>query len=487
MPSFFADGMVLQQETGAAIWGWAAPGEKAEVAFAGQVLRATADADGRWQVVFKGLQASKQGQELQLRVGADTKTIQDVLVGEVWIASGQSNMEWMMKQSDSKNYAKTVHKPLIRQYVAENVSIAEPQSDYAGKWLPATPEHTPDFSATAFHFAEQLHAELDVPIGIFELSWGGKPIQAFISDASIRSIPEAEGMVTTKANAIAAYDPAAAQAKYVAQQEAHAVAQQQWIDGGKQGRGPRAPRLQVDPAVSSRMHSTIYNGMIHPFVGYGIRGAIWYQGEANQAQALEYDALLAGLVADWRALWADEFSFYWVQLAAFREPTTEPGVEDRWVDLQNEQRRALERIAKGGMAVTNDIGALGIHPGNKKDVGLRLARWALYQDYGRTDVLRSGPLFKSATFEGPKAIVRFDYAEGLTTRDGQPLARFELAGPDGQWVWADAVIEGETVVVSAASVTQASQVRYAWARNPAGANLVNAAGLPASCFVAVAE
>jgi sialate O-acetylesterase len=496
LPSFFSDGMVLQQETEAAIWGEAGPGAEVRVKFSGQTLSVTADADGAWKVVFKGLTASKTGAELTIRVGNETRTIQDVLVGEVWLASGQSNMAWLMKKCATGARAKTINNPLIRHYRGERVSAGEPQADYPGRWLPATPRNTPLFSAVAFLFAEKINQELDVPVGIIEASWGGMRIQTFISDEAIRQIPEAKKAVDSKDLQAAAFDPEQAEAEFQQRLKAHGIARQEWIDGGKQGRGPHKPGKQQDPGMAPGQPSTLYQGMIHPFVGYGMRGAIWYQGESNADEGSVYGELLQGLVLDWRARWGTEFSFYWVQLANFKEASTEPGQEDGWMDVQDEQRLALQTIAKSGMAVANDIGSMSIHPGNKKDVGLRLARWALHQDYASKelksggkgmDIVPSGPLYKGTQFDGARATVSFAYAEGLKSRDGEKLGRFELAGPDGKWVWGDAEIKGESVVVTAPSVKQAAKVRYAWAMNPEGANLVNEVGLPTSCFSSEVE
>ena len=225
--------------------------------------------------------------------------------------------------------------------------------------------------------------------------------------------------------------------------------------------------------------------MISPLAGYGARGAIWYQGEsnANGGTASVYEELLGCMVADWRKRWGNEMSFYWVQLANFRAPTTTPGVESDWVVVQDEMRRALKSIPKGGMAVINEIGAANdIHPRNKLDVGKRLARWALNQDYGKKDIVVSGPLYSGSEIKDGKIIVSFDHAVGLKSRDGKPLQRFEIAGADGKWDWAQATIENGKVILSSNTVNDPKKARYAWATNPTGANLVNAEGLPASCF-----
>ena len=254
-------------------------------------------------------------------------------------------------------------------------------------------------------------------------------------------------------------------------------------DPKKRRRMGRRPQPPAEPALQPNRPSAIYNAMIHPWVGYGMRGAIWYQGEANAGRAKEYETIFPLLIEDWRTQWKDEtMPFYFVQLANFRKASTQPGQPDAWAELQNAQRLTLS-LPNTGMAVTNDIGAADdIHPRNKKDVGERLARWALHHEYGRKDVVVSGPLFREAKVEGGTIRVRFDHAQGLKSRDGKALERFEVAGEDRKWQWAEAVIDGDTVVVSSKEVPAPVAVRYAWASNPEGANLVNGEGLPASLF-----
>ena len=224
--------------------------------------------------------------------------------------------------------------------------------------------------------------------------------------------------------------------------------------------------------------------MIHPFVGYPMRGAIWYQGEANAKSSqtsADYGKLFPLMINDWRKRWNDDFSFLWVQLANFKNVTTEAGLVDPWAHLQDEQRKTLT-MPKTGMAIINDIGdAKDIHPKNKKEVGRRLALWSLAHDYGK-DITFSGPLYKNSEIKGSEIIISFDQAKGLKSRDGQPLKRFEIAGSNKVWHWADAKIDGETVIVSSPEVPAPKAVRYAWAANPEGANLINAEGLPASVF-----
>lgn len=239
------------------------------------------------------------------------------------------------------------------------------------------------------------------------------------------------------------------------------------------------------PATDSGNPTTIWNGMIHPFVGTAIRGVIWYQGESNAGNlgnAAEYGALFGLKIQDWREQWGDEFRYLWVQLANYKRPVQEPGTNDPWAVVQEHQRRCLA-LPKTGMAVINDIGDAGdIHPRNKRDVGARLARWALADEYGR-DVVRSGPLYESHRASGGAVIVTFAHiGEGLTTRDGKPPQHFEIQDQEGNWNWAQAAIEEDTVVISHPEVKTPAAARYAWAANPEGANLVNSEGLPASLF-----
>jgi sialate O-acetylesterase len=228
----------------------------------------------------------------------------------------------------------------------------------------------------------------------------------------------------------------------------------------------------------------LYNGMIHPFVGYTMQGAIWYQGEANCRNNLApiYQEMFTLMIEDWRTRWEDDFAFYFVQLANFKKPTVQPGIDSEWATVQNQQRLTLD-LAGTGMATINDVGAANdIHPKDKKTVGQRLARWALKNQYNK-NVVVSGPLFESATFDGDRAIVKFQHlGTGLKTSDGKSPQRFEIAGADRKWHWATAKIDNGTVVCTCPAVAKPVAVRYAWAANPEGANLVNSEGLPASLF-----
>ncbi|MGE9269245.1 MAG: sialate O-acetylesterase [Verrucomicrobiales bacterium] len=476
LPEFFSDGMVLQREGDARVWGWLEEKGEVTVTFGERKETAKTDASGRWEVNFEGLQASVQGRELSITDGTETKTLEDVVVGEVWIASGQSNMEWVItKTENAEAVIAASEDPLLRVYVSRNVSTAEPQTDFPGRWLEASPETTGKMTAVGYYFAKNLREELGVPVGVIECAWGGKPAEAFISEGALKKLPEAKGLLQKKAQAIANWDEEKMQDRYQKILE-------KW---GNEGKKRARPRMQDHPSVSSRLAGNIFHGMIAPLVGYGAQGVIWYQGESNArgGTADIYEELLACLVSDWRERWDSDLAFYYVQLANFEKPSTEPGIEDDWALTQDEMRRALDRIEHSGMAVINEIGAAdNIHPTNKKDVGARLARWALGQDYGREEVVMSGPLFRSAEEKKGRMILSFEFDEGLTSRDGGPLKRFEIRAEEGDWVWAEAKIENGQVIVWSDQVDQPAAVRYAWASNPEGANLVNGEGLPASCF-----
>ncbi len=451
MPTFFSDGMVLQRETSAKVWGSVDAGAGVKVRFAGKELETKAGGDGKWMIDFKGLKMSKSGAVMTITSGEDKLEIKDVLVGEVWLASGQSNMEWPMKRTSSAEEAKTANDPLLRVYVSGNKTAKEPVADFKGVWRHTHPDHNSGFTAVGYEFAKNLRKKLDVPVGIIECSWGGKPVESFVSEEALKALPEAKFVIDKKVNM-----------------------QKKWDASDKK-------KKRGNPALHPAMHSTIYNGMIAPLVGYGVRGAIWYQGESNARGATSdhYGELLHCLINDWRTRWGVDFSFYYVQLANFNGPRF-----TGWVTVQDEMRRLLDESKGTGMAVINDIGAAkDIHPKNKKDVGERLSRWALVRDYGQKDIIVSGPLYKGHVVKGASIEITFVHGEGMKSRDGKPLGGFEVSDASGQWHAADAVIKDGKVLVTHKDVSKPVNARYAWQNNPVNANLVNAAGLPTSCFI----
>jgi sialate O-acetylesterase len=367
------------------------------------------------------------------------------------------------------------------------VTAEENQEDIDGSWKAATPETVADYSAVAFFFARKLHLELGVPVGVIKSAWGGKPVETFTSREALNTLPGTKALVDAMLKDEASYDQAKADAAYSSKLE-------QWKATMAAAKGkpevdrkrlPKKPDAPKRPLLTEGRPGVLYAAMIHPFVGYTMRGAIWYQGEGNaRPGAVPYDQTLPLMINDWRKRWADEFSFYYVQLASYHAPSTAPGTPDSWALTQDRMRLVLGTTPKTGMAIINDVGETNdIHPKNKKDPGERLARWALAKDYGK-QLIYSGPLFKSSEVKDGAIRVTFDQSgTGLKSRDGGALKRFEIAGADKVWKWADAKVDGtDSVLVSSAEVKSPVAVRYAWAANPEGANLVNSDGLPASVF-----
>jgi len=450
LPKVLGSHMVLQRNSEVKIWGWADAGET--VAVSGDWLdtktSATADAEGRWQVSFKTGDAG--GPHAITITGKNSLRLDDILFGEVWIGSGQSNMEMpLIKVSDAytgiQDAAKEVaaaNHPGIRLFQAGNFSSKEPLDDVeAGisvygipvadcKWRACTPETVPTFSSTAYFFARELHRQLEVPIGILDASWGG---------ASAETLTPASGLKKLG---------------YTAELEEASSRPQ-----------------QSDQKVPTRL----YNGMIHPLRNFRIQGVAWYQGESNVRRAEKYRELFSTMISEWRAVFGYEFPFYFAQLAPFNHDTANMAY------LREAQLQTLA-LPKTGMAVTLDIGNLtDIHPENKQEVGRRLALWALKRDYGK-QLACSGPIFKESSVEEGKIRLRFDHlGSGLATRNGESPSHFEIAGSDKVFHPASAAIEGNAVVVSSDKVAEPQAVRYGFTSN-AVPNLMNKEGLPASSF-----
>ncbi|MBK8090468.1 MAG: sialate O-acetylesterase [Verrucomicrobiaceae bacterium] len=488
VPHFFSDHMILQRERAAAIWGHADAGAEVSVAFKGKSASSKAGADGKWRAQIETGAADATGAVLTISAGKDKIEIKDVLVGEVWFASGQSNMFYTMGRSPE--YAGLIaesNHPALRMFNAPLVTAEQNQDDIEGNWQASTPGTVADFSAVAFFFARKLHLELGIPIGVIKSAWGGKPVETFTSREALNTLPGTKALVDAMLKDEASYEQAKAQAAYETKLEQWkaTMAAAKGKSPEERKRLPKKPDAPKRPLLTEGRPGVLYAAMIHPFVGYTMRGAIWYQGEGNaKAGAVPYDQTLPLMIRDWRQRWADEFSFYYVQLASYRAPSTAPGTPDPWALCQDRMRRVLATTPKTGMAIINDVGEAGdIHPKNKKDPGERLARWALAKDYGK-QLIYSGPLLQTSTVKDSAIRVTFDHCgTGLKSRDGAALKRFEIAGADKVWKWADAKIDGtDSVLVSSAEVKAPVAVRYAWASNPEGSNLINSESLPTSVF-----
>ena len=480
LPAIIGDHMCLQQGMKAPIWGWAEPGEEVTVSIGGQKQTAKADADGRWQVALEPL---KVGGPLEMTIaGKNTIKVADILVGEVWVGSGQSNMQMTVTSSkDNQKEIAEAKYPQIRLFSVERAVAAEPQKDCKGAWVECSPSTVPGFSAALYFFGRDVFKSVGTPMGLIHTSWGGTPAEAWTSAETLKADPmlkvvfdrwakSAEGYPKAKENWEKTKDAQMAKWK-----EAVAKAKAE----GKQA--PRQPRGPEEPAKSPHNPTSLYNAMIAPIIPYGIAGSIWYQGESNAGRAFEYRKLFPAMITDWRKHWGQgDFPFFFVQLANFMGRKEQPA-DSAWAELREAQTMTLS-LPKTGMAVIIDIGeAADIHPKNKQDVGGRLALAALATVYGK-DVVYSGPMYESMKVEGDKVRLKFKHVGGgLVAKGADKLTGFAIAGEDKKFVWADAKIDGDAVVVSSKDVAKPVAVRYAWADNPE-CNLYNKAGLPASPF-----
>ena len=473
----FADHMVLQRDKPVPVWGWAEPGDEVTVEFAGQRKSAMAAADGKWMVRLDPLTTNATPAALTVRSARSggPLTVADVLVGEVWLGSGQSNMAMQVfRSADFATEQAAANLPLVRMFREESPGAATPQSRGAGSWAICRPDTVGGFSATLFFFGRELHRALGVPVGLVNSSVGGTPIQAWIDADAQRQVPDLAAFIAAVDAERAAFDRDRAQTAYERAIEKWTAAAEAAKRDGKPL--PNRPRNAVDKHDRD-LPGNLYNGKISPLVPYAIRGAVWYQGEGNahSGRGIFYRHQLPLLVTDWRKKWADEFPFAWVQLPNFDRQGEE------WMLIREGMLQTL-RLPKTGMAITVDIGdPKDIHPKNKQDVGRRLAAWALADVYGRPVPARSGPLPAGSEVRGSDVVCRFTEATGLRDRDGGEVEGFTIAGADGHWKPAKARIEGTTVVVTAGDVAAPAAVRYGWAANPK-CDLVNEAGLPASPF-----
>ena len=486
----FGNHMVLQQDQPIRLFGSAKPGEKVTAELAGKTATATTGQNGRFRLELPAMKADGKSHTLTVK-GRNTITLKDVLLGEVWICSGQSNMEWSVAGTlNAQEEIAAADHPQIRLFnVPGHVQGPVPTDDPRGSWQLCAPNTIRGFSAVGYFFGRSLQKELNVPIGLVGTNWGGTRIEPWTPPVGFRQVPQLKDYVQNL-NSIDPQSPEgkANHEKYLASVEKWLAMAKQNVQAGKAIGTP--PRITLSPKGGA---TYIYNGMVHGLVPLSARGAIWYQGESNAGDGLRYEYLKEALVKGWRTVFENnDLSFYWVQLANFQQPNENPA-GGGWGPVREGQRRAL-RLPKTGMAVIIDIGeARDIHPRNKQDVGARLALWALAKDYGR-DIVPSGPLYKGMKVEGNKIRLSFDHVggglitakkEGLSptqeTSDAE-LTHFAIQADDGKWHWAQASIEGETVVVWADGVVKPRHVRFGYQSNPVGINLYNKEGLPASPF-----
>lgn len=474
LPAIIGSNMVLQREVPVTVWGWADPDEEVSVAIGDNQAKTKANADGRWQTQLKPVTAT--GTVEMIVKGKNELKLTNILVGEVWLGSGQSNMQWSVTQSlNPQEEVAAAEFPKIRLFLVPLVPSGTPAADVNARWVECSPQTVGSFSAVLYFFGRHLHKELNVPLGLIASSWGGTKIEPWIPPVGFESQPELQGDLTQLNNIKQQYGlslkPQLLAVKaWVAKAEA-AMAENKPI--------PSPPNMPNHPLNSNGQPTGLYNGMIHPLVPFAIRGAIWYQGESNNGQGMRYHSLMKGLIAGWRNVWNNpEMPFYFVQLAPYKYGQNETALAGIW-----EAQTATLAVPKTGMAVTTDISTINdIHPKNKQEVGRRLALWALAHDYGKKDLVYSGPLFRGATVELDQVRITFKHATGgLASRDGKPLTWFSVAGADKKFHPATATIEGETLLVGSPKVISPVAVRFGW-NQIAEPNLMNKAGLPASPF-----
>jgi sialate O-acetylesterase len=515
--AMFGDHMVLQRNATLPVWGTADPGEEVYVHLEvktpdgkreeGQSVKA--DKDGKWTARLGAFPAGTdgvltvRGQERRPapkeKKGPNAVVFKDVAVGEVWVASGQSNMEWSLGGSPKgggPEAIKNSSNPNLRVFTVPKFAVPTPQAgfnptppnDKFSRWLPSAPENAGMFTAVGYYFGRDLQKALNVPVGIIHTSWGGTPAQAWTSREALEADPALKYYVEELAKRKEGWDPNKVK-------EQHEAALLKWKAAAEEAKKagmpePRRPGMPQEPGTGPNDPTTLYNGMIQPLLPYAIKGAIWYQGESNAGKPIEYRTLYAAMIADWRKRWGDDFPFYCVQLAPFNAGNPEA---DNWAFLREAQAIASEKVKHAGVAVITDAGhATDIHPQRKEPAGARLALLALANDYGQK-VEFSGPAYKSLKVDGNKAAVSFDHvggglvAEKFTMEDGTSagadgkLVGFAVAGEDKVFHPATATIEGDTVVVTSDNVSKPVAVRYGWKNLPV-ANLANKAGLPASPF-----
>lgn len=482
LPAIIGDNMVLQQKQANPIWGWDTPGTEVTVTFAGQTKTAKAGADGKWTVKLDAVPANAKPATLGIK-GTTSKDLKNVLVGEVWVCSGQSNMQWNVASTwDSDLEIAMAKYPNIRLISVPQVGTQEPQQDFKGEWKECSPATVGSFSAVGYFYGRTLHQMLDVPVGLINNAWGGSAAEAWVRRDVLESDARFKGLMDGWATR--EKDLASDKAKQD-HEKAMAVWKTQQEDAKKAGKpfNARAPQSPQQILGGNARPGNIYNGVLLPTIGYGIKGAIWYQGETNAGRAYEYGYLFPLMIEHWRKEWKQgDFPFYWVQLADYLPEVDVPG-DSSWAEIRESQTKTQNAVKNGGQAVIIDLGeANDIHPRNKRDVAERLARIALAKDYGIKIPHRS-PEYKSIAIKGNKAVVTLDtFGSTLRTIDVTEVKGFAICGEDHKWVWADAKISGrDTVEVSSPSVAKPVAVRYAWANNPV-CNLLSVEGLPVTPF-----
>ena len=478
LPSIFSDNMVIQEGAPVNIWGWASPGESIKIEFSGQVIELRTDNEGRWKAVLEPV-TSKKPLRMVL-TGRNRISIRNILVGEVWLCSGQSNMEWSLARSlNAKKAIANADHPSIRLFHVGRNAVSKPQDNCQGRWVSCTPQSAKGFSAVAYHFGLAIHEAIGKPVGLIQSTWGGTPVEGWTSRDALSELDTTKAMLERwDAQAV---NYAKDRREYSLKLNVWEAARQKALREGEPA--PRKPRAPYDPSSRPNNPGSLFNGMISPLIPFSIRGATWYQGESNVYRAYQYRSLFPAMINDWRERWGlGEFPFYFVQIAPYRysRNPSEMGAE-----LREAQLLTMQGVNNTGMAVTLDIGnPRDIHPRNKQEVGRRLALWALRDTYGRPSIQPSGPIYSSFNVEAGAVVIEFKHAEnGLKSINGQPLSHFEIAGDDRVFHPAEKVdiLDKKKIRIFSRRVKKPIAARYAWS-DDAVPNLGNNEGLPASSF-----
>lgn len=472
LPSVFSDHMVLQRGGDIPVWGWGDAGQRVEVTIDGRTTRGVVGGDGRWRVDLPPMQAGGP-YEMTVMAGSESRTYTDVLVGEVWLCSGQSNMEWSLWNTDGgMEVIRGPKDDQLRLMQVVRWSYDEMQDDVDGSWSRCEDKGLSDFSAVAYFMGAKLRAELGVPVGLIHSSFGGSPAEAWMPLGTLNANPDFRPLVQRADEKWAGYKPT--WDAYLAEK---ARAEKEGGPLPPEPQGPFGWRNGYKPGG-------LWNAMLRPLAPYRIRGATWYQGESNVWLSVQYRTLLPAMIKDWREAWGQgDFPFGIVQLANYAEPRFPPD-KWSWPEMREAQAMVAAKDPNAGLVVTIDCGnPTDIHPRDKKTVGDRLALWALHDVYEREGVVASGPVYTGMEVQGDKIVLHFDHVgSGLTTRDGRAPTGFAVAAGPEWWNWGNAEIVGDTVVVSGSWMPNPVAVRYAWADNPQWANLCNKEGLPAVPF-----
>ncbi|HEV7301108.1 MAG TPA: sialate O-acetylesterase [Tepidisphaeraceae bacterium] len=497
LPAMFSDHAVLQADKAVNMWGWASEGETVTVTIAGATATTVAKADGTWSVALAPLPVG--GPFVMEVAGSNALTVNDVLIGEVWLCAGQSNMAMQLKglhgEVDDADavIAKADH-PTLRMFVHDDpvslrdtaVPPAQPLADRPGRWIVCTPATAAKFTAMGYFFARHLQDELNAPVGLINTAVGGTTIEAWTSLSAQRDVPVLQPMLVDWRQRLESYDPVAEQRDAVAAKAAWYTARAEAVKANR--REPKAPRKADYKNLTANGPGGLFNAMIAPVIPYTLRGALWYQGERNASGPFTtvYGQQLETLITDWRSRWADSFHVVCVQLPSYGKAQESPADDVGWgVWVREGQRRVSAALPAMSMPVTIDLGGssrAALHPTNKDEFARRAALLVLHDVYGKSNPARQGPTYRSHRREGSRLILSFDFAEGLAgNTDASAPNGFAIAGSDQNFVWANVVIRDSQVIVWHDDVPEPQAVRYNWAGNPIG-DLINAAVLPAGPF-----